>query len=155
MTMKIKAKGMTDAKISRVEKTIAQNLSRELEHKIGLFIEEALARTPVFTGKAIANFYFTLDAPASATSEPNTSAPITETNKLPLGVEPRRGPNEDLSRSRFANVKVTNPYRSMFITNTAPYFLALEYGSAPPEGEHESRVPAGGIMRGAAQRLKL
>jgi len=115
--------------------------------RIAFFIHErALARTPVHTGEAVANYQWSLDTPFVGTIEPiNSPASPGRTNDLPLGAEPRRRANEGMANASFHEIDWSKTFgRVVYLSNNSEQWAGLEAGQLP-ESPLRQRSPMGMI----------
>lgn len=147
------------ARMNLHERLIQRNYSRRLERIVHFCMESVLARTPVFTGQTVRNWRWSMDAPHGGVLPALGGGQPGETSQMPLGSEPRRGPNEDDARATMKGLSFGRPYRRFWLVNNAPNVAALEAGLLPdadrsraPQGmlgitltELESRLAAGGF----------
>ena len=135
----------------------AREKKREIAAKLTKVINEAteiiIERTPVYTGKTLVNFQWSVGTPSEATLKPlSTGGRPGKTSTLALGSEPRREANAALVR---LNAQYTiqglkaNPFQQIFLVNNSDTYYAVEYGSY----SENSRTPAGGITRAAEVRI--
>lgn len=119
-------------------------------------MQEAILQTPVYTGKTLANYHWSLSAAVESVRAPvkNPDRP-GKTSEMPLGSEPRRRAQEEVLNAEFASLKAslcaspTLNFR-IYLTNTTPYFDEIEYGSYAYDDESDdniSRTPPGGMVR--------
>ncbi len=97
--------------------------------------------TPVWSGKAVRNYQWSVGAPASGVLEPVDSGPPGPTNSMPLGAEPRRAANEAAARQSLEAIDFGNPFQTFILTNNDPDIEGLEYGLLPTPDK--SRSPNG------------
>lgn len=133
------------------KKTIPEKMIREKVKRIVYYAHQnILERTPVWSGRAIRNWVWTMDAPNGTEFEPIENGPTGQTNEMPLGTEPRRAANAAASTATLEALKFTNPFRQYWLSNNANDIIQLEYGLLPdPE---RSRQP-GGMYRVTLQEL--
>jgi len=154
MQIRVKREDHINAAINTVQKGAADLVRSRLIAGLRAFHQEVLARTPVHTGRAIANYQWTVGAPANGVVAHSSGSPIGQTNKYPLGIENRRDENEAIANASFAALDFSNPFKKFYLTNNTPYFNDLEYGRIPNRGSLKPRTPAGGIMRAAAKLIR-
>lgn len=116
--------------------------------------EKILAATPVWMGDALLNWRWSTRSP-DMSHEParGGNTPPGPTNSMALGEEPRRPANESRPRRSLAAALRAKFPTNIYLTNTSPHAVALEYGLLPtPE---RSRVDgAKGIVRLAIAELE-
>ena len=104
--------------------------------------EKVTIRTPVYTGKSLRNWVWTMDKPSSASNmEALGSGDPGRTSQMRLGSEPRRPANQAAVDATFAALDLSKPMRSYWLTNNSDQIVDLEYGKLPSPGS--SRNPAG------------
>jgi hypothetical protein len=113
-------------------------------------MQNSILETPVYTGRTLVNFQWSVGAPASsirpAVADPQLPG---KTSDLIIGREPRRRANADVVIAEFQNVLAAakeNPFQQFFLVNNRPEFSDVEYGTYAREG-HKSRTPPGGMTR--------
>ena len=108
------------------------------------------SRTPVWSGQSVRNWVWSMDQAATATLDAIDNGPTGQTSKMPLGAEPRRGPNEASSTATLEALSYTNPFRVYWLANNAPDIIKLEYGQLPtPTASRNSA----GMVRVTVQEL--
>lgn len=115
------------ASISKLEQRFGQNVEK-LVHEIDEFIK---AKTPVHTGSAVRNYNWSAGAPDWSYNSPIDNGPTGHTNKMALGTEPRRGPNEAAAAQSLSKLNFANPFQVFHLTNTDPDIVGLEMGLLP------------------------
>lgn len=87
--------------------------------------------TPVNTGETVRNFTVAVGAPSRGVKTP-VIASAEPTNRLSLGEEPNRGPNQSLAmadaRAALGSFKKLRP---IFLTNSVSQWGLIESGTAP------------------------
>ncbi len=131
----------------KLPETIIRARVKELVYHAHYNITE---RTPVWSGQSVRNWVWTIDQPATATLDAIDNGPPGQTSKMPLGSEPRRGPNQASSDATFEALSYNNPFRSYWLANNAPEIIKLEFGQLPTPSA--SRNPAG-MVRVTVQEL--
>lgn len=126
------SQGNQERRFAERVKFIVYTLHHEITH-----------RTPVHTGQALASYEWSLGTPRDRmATEPSETAPLTPTNHLPIGVEPRRKENQQVADMSLGRLSFRNPYESFWLNNNAPHIGGLEYGLLP-EAPLNQRSPAG------------
>lgn len=145
------------AGLKKLEKEAMQSITKALSKRIkedALFFHEQLkSRTPVWTGHTVANIQWSVATPATGIVKYRGRF-HQETNKLALGDEKNRPASEKVADASFRKLDFRNPFQTFVVANNSEAIMALEYGSGPEWKNKSSRVPAGGIFRGAAQLLE-
>lgn len=94
--------------------------------------ESVTSKTPVYTGTALSNYVWSVGSPSSIYSGDPGGGPTGNTNKMPLGSEPRRaGAKAKADFSRDAVLVTNDPYQKFILTNNTPHIMGLEYGRYP------------------------
>lgn len=125
---KDRARAAAMASIEELEARFAANLS-EVVQEIDDHIK---AVTPVNTGQAVRNYIWTRETPNSIVYDAIDNGPVGPTNSMPLGVEPRRGVNEDAAAESLAGLDIeVNPFGTFYLTNLSPDIVGLEAGTLP------------------------
>jgi hypothetical protein len=110
-----------------------------------------IMETPVYTGKMLVNFRWSLGSPVEGVRAAITQPTLPgKTSDLPLGSEPRRIANtrvvEEEFQSMIASIRV-NPFQDIYLRNNVEYFSEVEYGSYAHVDGKTSRTPPGGMTR--------
>lgn len=108
--------------------------------------------TPVWEGRALANFQWTQGAPFTGEIDPIDTGPTGRTSQMALGSEPRRDANSYLSDQSLALIDFNRHDVPIFLSNNVSYFAELEYGRAPTPDT--SRTPPVGILRAATAAVR-
>ena len=117
-------------------------IRRKLEVVLRLVHKGVTSRTPVWTGKSLRNWVWTMDQPSSASNLPALgSGDPGPTSTMPLGAEPRRPANQAAVDASFATLDLSKPMRAFWLSNNSDNIVDLEYGMLPTPGR--SRNPAG------------
>jgi hypothetical protein len=104
---------------------------------------EITMRTPVWSGMALASYEWTIGAPRDGMpTEPVDIGPTGNTNRMPLGPEPRRADNQAVADASLARLSFSNPYVAFWLNNNAPHIGGLEHGELP-EAPFTPRSPQG------------
>ena len=112
---------------------------RDLEFRLARIVHYAhqslMDKTAVQTGLTVRNYIVTMDIPLNFTGvAPAIQSPPRPgaTNKLALGMEPRRAANEAAAAATLSNIEFNgNPYRAIYISNNSPTVFQMEMGLAP------------------------
>ena len=117
------------------------------------FLHKAVTdRTPVHTGKSLANWVWSVGTPFSGTIKESTSGDIGQTRNAPLGSEGRRASNQAKVNQTLSSLDFSNPFQVFYLTNNAESIMDLEYGKLPTS--KDSRSPDG-MARISMQELKI
>lgn len=152
----------------KVKKPAEMNyIGRQIERDIRNFLtvrlvtglkefHRSLLDTPVYTGRTLVNFRWSLDAPLDA-RRAAVRVPLLpgKTSSLGLGNEPRRAANQAIIDTEFnmminTMLKDRNPFRKFYLRNNMPNFSDIEYGSY----SEKSRTPPGGMTRRGEAKLR-
>lgn len=113
-------------------------------------MQNSILETPVYTGRTLVNFRWSIGAPVKSTRGAISQPPLPgKTSDLPLGSEPRRVANANVVIEEFQQVLGyvrENPFLKIFLTNNRPEFSEVEYGTYAREGKKD-RTPPGGMTR--------
>lgn len=124
---KEEARAKAMASLAAVEARAAKNIER-----LCVQIDDHIkARTPVWSGQAVRNYIWTFDNPNMMVHDAIDNGEPGPTNSMPLGAEPRRGPNEAAARESLTGLDFGNPFRPIFLTNLSPDITGLELGTLP------------------------
>ena len=116
------------------------------------FLHKAVTeRTPVHTGKSLANWVWSVGAPFSGTVKESTAGDIGQTRNAPLGSEGRRPSNQAKTDKSLASLNFSDPFQVFYLTNNAENIMDLEMGKLPTS--KDSRSPDG-MARISMQELK-
>ena len=107
----------------------------EVRKAVSVIMMELMSRTPVWSGETVRNYRVGVNSmPAGTLAALGTGYP-GDTNKMPLGPEPRRAENQNaaLEEARQAVQAFTNLSQTVFITNTisASKWDLVDNGDAP------------------------
>jgi hypothetical protein len=132
------------------EKRVAQRIVA-----VARFAHKSLIdKTPVWEGRAVRNYIMTVGRPFTGVYEPIANGPTGQTSKMSLGVEPRRGPNEEAALATGSSLTLKNSYSRIFISNNSPDIGGLERGELPGTTPSRSSNGMFGItLEEAIQRL--
>lgn len=118
-----------DIAIAKIKDEMRQVYAKRLGDFVEDLHDRILARTPVDTGQAAANFQVTAGRPyAGVVAAPGPRTPGA--GSMPLGTEPNRERAESIAKASFSRGMFRSPYQTYYITNNTPHILALEYGDA-------------------------
>lgn len=126
-----------DRSVERFEKM----LSKRVRALVSEGMRRLIAKTPVYTGQAVANYVATGGAPYSGPVK-SGGDPQEGTNAMPLGPEKNRAGAAAGALATVASVDFSDPYKVFYITNRAPHIGGLEAGALPRE-PYTPRSPAG------------
>lgn len=100
-----------------------------------------IAKTPVHTGQAVANYVATGGSPYSGPVKAGYE-PQQGTNAMPIGSEANRGPAAAQATGTLTSVDFSDPYKAFYISNRSPDIGGLESGALPYD-PLTPRSPAG------------
>lgn len=130
--------------ISGLEKA-EEHFEKKFRMKVRMLVNEGMrrliAKTPVHSGQAVANYVATGGAPYGGPAKEG-GKPQAGTNAMPLGAEANRGTAAGVAMATVATVDFSDPYKNFYITNRAPHIGGLEAG-ALPRAPYSPRSPAG------------
>lgn len=116
------------------------------------FLHKAVTdRTPVHTGRSLANWVWSVGSPFSGTIQESTAGDIGQTRNAPLGSEGRRAANQSKVDQTLASLDFSDPFQVFYLTNNAENIMDLEMGKLPTS--KDSRSPDG-MARISLQELK-
>lgn len=122
-------------------------------------LQQAIMETPVYTGRTLVNYRWSLGTAVTATRAPVKQPALPgKTAELPLGSEPRRGAQAALVEAEFAAVLAElgeNPFQNIYLNNNTPYFTEVEYGTYKTSQGKSQRTPPGGMVRRGESELEL
>lgn len=122
-------------------------------------LQKAIMETPVYTGRTLVNYRWSLGAPVTTTRAPVKQPALPgKTATLPLGSEPRRAAQAALVEAEFQAVLAglaDNPFQTINLTNNTPYFTEVEYGTYKTSQGKSQRTPPGGMVRRGETELEL
>lgn len=106
------------------------------------FLHKAVTeKTPVHTGRSLANWVWSVGSPFSGTIQESTAGDIGQTRNAPLGSEGRRASNQAKVDGTLASLDFSNPFQVFWLTNNAESIMDLEFGKLPTS--KDSRSPSG------------
>lgn len=127
------------------ETKIFQSLSLSLKA-----FQASIMETPVYTGRTIVNFRWSLGGAVSGTrvavKQPDLPG---KTSEMDIGQEPRRAANAAIVQAEFLTVLAglrANPFQPIFLVNNLEHFSDVEYGVYARDGK-PVRTPPGGMVR--------
>jgi hypothetical protein len=153
------AQSMMKVKFTR-PKNFTQMTGREMEKLkdryrylliLGLTdFQNAILTTPVYTGRTLVNFQWSIGAPVETTRPAVKDPPRPgTTSAMAIGSEPRRPANAAVVQEEFeaiiAAIRV-NPFQDIFLVNNLEHFSDVEYGMYSTRGK-KVRTPPGGMTR--------
>lgn len=114
-------------------------------------MQQAIMETPVYTGRTIVNYNWSIGSPVTSTRAPVKSPALPgKTSDMSIGEEPRRKANAALVQAELSVVIgqiKRNPYQRVYLTNNVPHFDLVEYGTYDVGKNNRSRTPPGGMVR--------
>lgn len=136
--------------LSNIEMFVQQSFVTHEKALVTKFNDLVLRLTPVWEGTAIVNYRWSINEPDFGVRPPEgQSIPPGPTNSMPLGAEPRRAVNEAVVREQLARALTFTVPSDIYLTNSAPHFLKLEFGLLPtPE-----RTRTNGMVRLAIKEI--
>lgn len=146
--------------LEKEKKRVIRGAKRTLAKKVKAMVYDVhfylLSHTPVYTGRAVANFQWSMDNPAGGvlSPAPYKRGTLGKTSKMPLGAEPARAANEDIATGTLLSLDFSDPFRRIYVVNNTPYFPLIEYGTYGSVTGTKPRTPPGGIFRGAAVMMR-
>lgn len=137
----------------------------ELKRAVNVCLETMMSLTPVWTGETVANYHVNLGTTATGGfREAAGGVDPGNTNKLPLGSEPRRPANEALARGEMSAViaQIGDTLKDVVISNTVSgdKWDMIDNGAAPggppgyPLAPGQVQRSPGGVSRVALQSVK-
>lgn len=108
------------------------------------------SKTPVWSGQSLRNWVWSMDQPTNNTLEAIDNGPPGPTSTMPLGAEPRRGPNQASSDATLESLSFGKPFRMYWLSNNAPDIVKLEYGQLPTPATSRNSA---GMVRVTVQEL--
>ena len=133
------------------KKAVVEKLSLAITQATETIIE----RTPVYTGKTLRNFRWSVGAPYAGVLPAISKGGLPgKTSKAPLGSEIRREPNAEDVRTGALDVITDlqrNPFQDIFLVNNHDNYFRVEYGTY----SENSRTPPGGITRAAEIKITV
>lgn len=122
-------------------------------------MQESILQTPVYTGRTLANYRWSLAAPIEGARAPISRPALPgKTSELKLGSEPRRAVNAAQVEQEFREViddLKKNPLQDIYLVNNTPYFLDVEYGTYSTSEGAQTRTPPGGMVRRGETLLEV
>jgi hypothetical protein len=155
---------MTAQAMMKIKVTRPKNFTQTAEREVNRFKEDyirlltlgltdfqkSILNTPVYTGRTLVNFQWSIGA-AIETTRPAVRDPPRpgKTSAMAIGSEPRRPANAAVVQEEFelllASIR-TNPFQNIFLVNNLEHFSDVEYGQFSTSGR-KSRTPPGGMTR--------
>lgn len=122
---------------------IDKEVSKTVQNTVEAVHNSLTSKTPVYTGQTVRNYVW---EEGEGRSGPALNAidngPEGITNSMPLGTEPRRGPNEAAAHKTVVSLNFSDPYKKYTMINASPAVSGLEMGELPGKGK-QSRSPNG------------
>lgn len=107
----------------------------EVRNAAFVVLRQLMSKTPVWEGETVRNYKAGVGAVTGSYSPPVGTEDPGDTNKMPLGPEPRRAANETAALADAVSVMAAynNLEQSVFITNTVPgaKWDLVDNGEAP------------------------
>lgn len=135
-----------------------QHTADRIKLAIRIATDTILERTPVYTGRTLVNFQWTIDAPAQGVRRPVASSGLPgRTSVLPVGSEPRRSANAaivELDAAKLMLAVQRGVHKGMpdiYLVNNSPSYYGVEYGTY----SDKARTPPGGITRTLEAKIQL
>lgn len=155
---------MTAQAMMRVKYTRPKNFTQQARREVDNFkdyyirlltlgltdFQKSILNTPVYTGRTLVNFQWSIGA-AVETTRPAVRDPPRPgtTSAMAIGSEPRRPANAAVVQEEFeailASIRI-NPFQDIFLVNNLEHFSEVEFGSYSTRGR-KSRTPPGGMTR--------
>lgn len=129
-----------------------KHIRKIVETCVFVLHEGITERTPVWSGRSLRNWVWTMDQPNTQVFEEIDNGPPGTTSQMQIGSEPRRAPNQSASDKTVLDLSFRNPYRQFWLSNNSESIIDLEYGNLPTPAM--SRQPAG-MVRVTMQDLLL
>lgn len=137
----------------------------ELKRGVNVCLETMMSVTPVWTGETVANYHVSLGRTATGGFRDAVgSEDPGHTNKMPLGVEPRRPANEAAARAEMTATigAIGEHLKDVVISNSVEdsKWDMIDNGAAPggppgyPLGPNQVERSPGGVSRVAIQTVK-
>ena len=130
--------------IGKLPKKVKQEAA-ERERKLCAELHRLVTSlTPVWSGETLANYVWSFDTPYTGPLiEPAGDGDPGPTNKMALGVEPRRPANQAIADASFAALDFTTSHKKVYLSNRCPQFDGLEHGKLPDGKGQVQRSPNG------------
>lgn len=141
MTGVVSNPGEFIAGLERAEERFEKKFRQKVRMLVSEGMRRLIAKTPVYTGQAVANYVASAGTPYSGPVKAG-GKPQAGTNAMPLGPESNRGGAAAAAQGTVATVDFSDPYKVFYITNRAPHIGGLEAGALPLE-PYTPRSPAG------------
>lgn len=141
--MRVKSNYKSFAKGVEAEKKVIRNFVSSKIIATARFVHQSLIdKTPVWEGKTVRNYIMTIGSPFSGEYDEINNGPTGKTSSMPLGSEPRRGPNAAAALKTGSVLNEKTALSKIFITNNTDSVQGLEFGDLPGGGK-PSRSPGG------------
>lgn len=132
---------------------IRERVKEFFTHRLVLGLTDmhnSILETPVYTGRTLVNFRWSVGAPVEVTRAAVKDPPLPgKTSGMRLGSEPRRAANAAVIQQEFQalieDIKA-NPFQKIFLNNNLDTFSDVEFGTYARDGT-VSRTPPGGMTR--------
>lgn len=110
-------------------------LEARLTHNVDALIRDIdkhiKSKTPVWSGQAVRNYIWQRGSGSSTVHEAIDNGPTGHTNRMALGSEPRRKPNEEAAAQSISTLNLSNPFGVFTLQNNSPDIVGLELGIYP------------------------
>ena len=155
---------MTAQAMMRVKYTRPKNFTQQATREVNKFkqdytrllvmgltdMQKSILLTPVYTGRTLVNFQWSLGAPVESSRAAVRDPPRPgTTSAMAIGSEPRRPANAAVEEAEFALLIAAiriNPFQDIYLVNNLAHFSEVEFGSYSTQGR-KSRTPPGGMTR--------
>ena len=129
------------AGLTKSEERFERRFRERVRKLVSEGMRRLIAKTPVQTGQAVANYVATGGAPYSGPVKAGGD-PQPGTNSMPIGAEANRGSAAATAQATAESVSFSDPFKAFYITNRTPHIGGLEAG-ALPHAPFTPRSPAG------------
>lgn len=123
--------------LERFKGEVKQKFVKRISGIIDTVHDGVIAKTPVDTGQAVANWQVTMNAPFTGVLG-GVGPHDAGARDAPLGGERNRVRAEAVARASRMAIHFRNPFIKFWVSNNTPFILDLEYGEASPR-----KAPAG------------
>lgn len=113
-------------------------------------MQKSILETPVYTGRTLVNFRWSIGAPVTTTRPAVKDPPLPgKTSSQRVGDEPRRAANQEIVVAEFHEILAAireDPFQDIYLFNNLDHYTDVEYGTYATAGR-SSRTPPGGMTR--------